>query len=190
MATKATADSLYPLILQCVPADGSAIGNQSLEAQVKAAARARKVPFASPVFDSARRQLIDRGILIRGKGRGGSVRLADGADASTLEDENAFGLDVQAIPESDGITSPRRTTAAGKTKARPPSPASDEAQIVSYRHSQKRKNNPEVGMVNAASDPDQPKTIWAYDPPCSRIAVRHPSRSNRNVDRRRVGKQE
>jgi adenine-specific DNA-methyltransferase len=26
------------------------------------------------------------------------------------------------------------------------------------------RNNPEVGLVNEASDPEQPKTPWAYDP--------------------------
>ena len=28
----------------------------------------------------------------------------------------------------------------------------------------KRKNNPEVGLVNEASDPQQPKKEWAYNP--------------------------
>ncbi|MFO1305363.1 MAG: site-specific DNA-methyltransferase [Burkholderiales bacterium] len=162
--TKATADGLYPVILQCVPSDGSAIGNQSLEAAVKIAARAAKIPFAASVFEGARQQLITRGILLRGKGRGGSVRLAEGVDTAALTDESAFALDVQAIPESDGESSARRAAPAGKAKGRSSAPPTDEAQIVSYRHSQKRKNNPEVGMVNAASDPDQPKTTWAYDP--------------------------
>lgn len=36
--------------------------------------------------------------------------------------------------------------------------------IVSYRHDAKRVNNPDVGMVNPETDPDQPKTSWAYDP--------------------------
>ena len=33
-----------------------------------------------------------------------------------------------------------------------------------YRHADKRKNNPEVGMVTPDSDPDAGKTRWAYDP--------------------------
>lgn len=36
--------------------------------------------------------------------------------------------------------------------------------IVSYRHDAKRVNNPDVGMVNPETDPDQPKTAWTYDP--------------------------
>jgi adenine-specific DNA-methyltransferase len=36
--------------------------------------------------------------------------------------------------------------------------------VLAYRHPDRRKNNPEVGLVNAESDPEQPKTRWAYDP--------------------------
>ena len=36
--------------------------------------------------------------------------------------------------------------------------------MLSYRHPDRRVNNPEVGLVNADSDPEQPKTRWAYDP--------------------------
>ncbi len=37
-------------------------------------------------------------------------------------------------------------------------------EVLSYRHSDRRKNNPEVGMVDPDSDPDQPKTTYFYDP--------------------------
>jgi adenine-specific DNA-methyltransferase len=36
--------------------------------------------------------------------------------------------------------------------------------VLAYRHADRRKNNPEVGLVNEASDPEQAKTPWAYDP--------------------------
>ena len=39
-----------------------------------------------------------------------------------------------------------------------------EAAILSYRHEHKRKNNPDVGVVTPETDPEQPKTTWAYDP--------------------------
>ena len=42
--------------------------------------------------------------------------------------------------------------------------AADEAQITSYRHPDRRKNNPEVGVVTPATDPAQPQTAWSYDP--------------------------
>lgn len=37
-------------------------------------------------------------------------------------------------------------------------------EILSYRHPDKRTNNPEVGMVTPATDPDGGKTKWVYDP--------------------------
>jgi len=63
-------------------------------------------------------------------------------------------------------------TAATEKKVRKPKAASPpgppvnggEAQIISYRHLDRRKNNPEVGVVNASTDPDTPKTVWNYDP--------------------------
>ncbi len=39
-----------------------------------------------------------------------------------------------------------------------------DAQVLSYRYPDLRKNNPEVGLVNEARDPEQPKTVYAYDP--------------------------
>jgi adenine-specific DNA-methyltransferase len=51
-----------------------------------------------------------------------------------------------------------------KAKAAPQAAAADEPQVLAYRHADRRKNNPEVGLVNEASDPEQAKTPWAYDP--------------------------
>lgn len=42
--------------------------------------------------------------------------------------------------------------------------AADTAEILSYRHPDRRKNNPEVGMVTPATDPDDGKTVWQHDP--------------------------
>lgn len=38
------------------------------------------------------------------------------------------------------------------------------SEIISYRHLDKRVNNPEVGMVTPFTDPDVGKTRWKYDP--------------------------
>ena len=37
-------------------------------------------------------------------------------------------------------------------------------QVISYRYSDKRKNNPHVGMVDTVSDGVEGQTTWAYDP--------------------------
>lgn len=66
------------------------------------------------------------------------------------------GFTETALPDKKG----RKPKAASDPR---PS-AADEAQIISYRHLDRRKNNPEVGVVNTSTDPDSPKTNWNYDP--------------------------
>ncbi|MCL2823242.1 MAG: site-specific DNA-methyltransferase [Polyangiaceae bacterium] len=63
---------------------------------------------------------------------------------------------------------PRHPAAIAVTKpvakvARQSQPA-EPIEILSYRHDDQRKNNPEVGLVNPETDPEQPKTAWSYDP--------------------------
>lgn len=43
-------------------------------------------------------------------------------------------------------------------------PAAADSEILSYRHPDRRKNNPEVGMVTPATDADDGKTAWRHDP--------------------------
>lgn len=50
---------------------------------------------------------------------------------------------------------PPKTTKPKKGEATP---------VVSYRHDDKRKNNPHVGMVDTATDNAESKSTWAYDP--------------------------
>jgi adenine-specific DNA-methyltransferase len=67
----------------------------------------------------------------------------------------------------DGFTeaaeTPKRSRKP-KTPAPPPSSSGDSTRIISYRHPDRRKNNPEVGVVTPATDPAQPQTVWSYDP--------------------------
>ena len=39
-----------------------------------------------------------------------------------------------------------------------------QTKVLSYRHADRRKNNPEVGMVSPDTDPDDLKTTYSYDP--------------------------
>ncbi|WP_316176136.1 site-specific DNA-methyltransferase [Bradyrhizobium sp. SZCCHNRI1073] len=71
--------------------------------------------------------------------------------------DDDFELEVQDEPA--GPTPKAKKPKSKKSKA-PNAPA----QIVSYRHPDKRVNNPEVGMVHPENDPDEPKTVWRYDP--------------------------
>ena len=152
------------LILQHVPQDGSSVGNKTLLQQINAA-EGSIVPDAD--FLRIRDELIAGGVLANGKGRGGSVfRVLPAENEAILpvndEDEadEAF-LAMQEIPEA----TPAKPPAASKPKAGGPrANKGDAKQVISYRHDDKRKNNPQVGMVDTTSDGVEEKKRWAYDP--------------------------
>ena len=78
-----------------------------------------------------------------------------------LDMDQAFSLENQPLPVSSP-TSGRRTSTAAKPTVR--ANPSDTTQVLAYRHDEKRKNNPHVGMVDVSSDDDESKKTWAYDP--------------------------
>lgn len=166
-------DALKALILELVPEDGSTIGNQSLLAAIQ-----KQMPDATEEgYWAARDALLEDGVLGKGRGRGGSVYLID-ANGGDDTDEDAAGADDEAgvddeddaeeDDEGDGFTlTATVATVTSRTRAkatRKRAKSADGAQVISYRHLDKRVNNPEVGMVHPENDPDKPKTTWAYDP--------------------------
>ena len=148
------AQSLAETLLALVPPDGSAIGNQSLLQKFIAAGTAEEHRAAEADFEWLKEELIASGVLLKGKGRGGSLRRA-------TAEAGGFDLAVQAAPAVDGEKGRKTTVTAARRRS---APAGDNAQIISYRHADKRKNNPEVGMVKPYTDPEEAKTRWAYDP--------------------------
>jgi adenine-specific DNA-methyltransferase len=151
-ATKRRA--LAGLLLGLVPPDGTPIGNQKLREQFLESAQTKGHKLSDADFESLHKSLIEDGTLARGKGRSGSVRRVKPADVS------AFSLTQKIAPE------PEEPKKAGKAKTgkRGNSAKDGEPQVLSYRHAAKRKNNPQVGLVNETTDPPAPKTIWKYDP--------------------------
>ncbi len=83
----------------------------------------------------------------------------------------------------------RKEPGAKKAPAKPSSSrGSADAQVLSYRHGDRRKNNPEVGMVDPDTDPAQPKTTVGLRPAHrSGAAVRRRPRAGREADRRCAG---
>ena len=134
--------SLTDLILSLTPEDGSSIGNGAMMALL----REHLPGLTDEEYAAARDELVDGGLLAKGRGRGGSIYRADVADLELTEPEMK-----QARPA---------TTTRKKTTRK----SDDPTQVVSYRHGETRVNNPEVGMVHAGTDPDGDKTTWAYDP--------------------------
>ena len=57
--------------------------------------------------------------------------------------------------------------------------------MISYRHPDRRVNNPEVGLVNTESDPEQPKTVWSYDPHLDPALQFDSARAQAEADARR-----
>jgi adenine-specific DNA-methyltransferase len=142
--------SLRDLILAHVPEDGSAIGNMALLALLR-----EVMPrLSNEEYSAAKDELVDEGVLGKGRGRGGSVFIAGVEDDEDGEDD----FELEAQEPGAAVTRKEAGTKKASPKAKGP------VQVVSYRHAETRANNPEVGMVHPDNDPDQPKTVWAYDP--------------------------
>jgi adenine-specific DNA-methyltransferase len=138
-------------LLDLVPADGRAIGNTALRQALEQTLGQSIDEYA---YNTLRDELVAQGKLAKGKGRGGSVRLVQPVG-------NDFKLAAHNLTDSElPLASPRRLAA----KPRSTSKSIDEGGVLSYRHADKRRNNPEVGMVDPDSDPDEGKTRYAYDP--------------------------
>ena len=151
---KPSMTDLRDLILTSLPEDGATVGNQALLARLRQA-----VPdLTDAAYAVTRDALVADGLVVKGRGRGGSVALvikADGED-EVEDDEDGFELTAPEAP------APRARPAAPAKKRR--AKTDGPAQVISYRHTDTRVNNPEVGMVHPENDPDQPRTAYAYDP--------------------------
>ena len=86
-----------------------------------------------------------------------------GADPKSQQETlpaDVFGLELQQpyaeIPKKEAATV-KRVVESGKNK-------NQSSEVLSYRHGDKRTNNPHVGMVDTHSDGVEGKTVWQYDP--------------------------
>ena len=76
-----------------------------------------------------------------------------------------FSLEPSEVKEANPADlQSGRASKPPATKPPPKGRVGGEPQVISYRHPDKRKNNPHVGLVNEDTDPGQPKTAWRYDP--------------------------
>lgn len=153
-------ESLPDLILAHVPEDGSTIGNGAMMALLR-----EQVPdLTDEDYFAARDELIDAGVLGRGRGRGGSIfRLVDDLEGGDddMDEDGADEDDAFALAHTEETAPRQRATGTARRAARKPD---GPVQVLSYRHGDTRVNNPEVGMVHAGTDPDGDRTVWAYDP--------------------------
>ena len=140
-------------LLALAPADGSPIGNIRLR-ELLSQKLGRKV--SEEAYAEARDTLVKRGVLAKGSGRGGSVLRVE---PSAKEDLTLTMPEVLEKPKATKSRAARGVKRGSSGKA-----TANTADVISYRHDQKRRNNPEVGMVDPDSDPDAAKSNWAYDP--------------------------
>lgn len=166
------------------------VPDQAVDVYMEARLTTAGAALAEEDYWQVQAALVAQGRLIKGQGRGGSVRRA--AVASSPE----ISGDGQAGEEDEGLIlqapiAPVAVSGAGavpKSRAAPRArPAAGKAtQIIAYRHPDQRKNNPEVGMVTPATDPEASKTRWA--PPRPGPAIRTAARPAGGADRRRPRK--
>ncbi|KQX97766.1 DNA methylase [Rhodanobacter sp. Root480] len=156
-----TVATLRQLLLAALPQDGTPIGNIRLRSQLSATLDEE---VSEELYSSTRDGLVEEGIVAKGQGRGGSVRLLEATENAVLT------LESQEIPEDAQRPKPKQTglplakrQVGQPTKAKTRGAESEE-KVVAYQHKDHRTNNPEVGLVTPDDDPDQPKTTWAYDP--------------------------
>ncbi len=175
---------MVSLLLDLLPPDGTRVANGRLFERLHVAAHAAGLRCGEQDFATAREALVAAGQAVKGPGRGGSTArvvgaiagpatgVAEGApparaDGPAVEEQRPeFSLQAQSAPAERPFAAPSPTRMAAPKPGAPrrSDPAPGAPQVLSYRHPDRRINNPEVGLVNEASDPAQPKTTWAYDP--------------------------
>jgi len=156
-----TVEAIRAAILDLLPPDGAAIGNIKLRQQVSDALRQE---VSEAAYLAARDDLLDSGTLAKGQGRGGSVRRLDVDESSA-----PLSLEAQVVPDHAKVPRPKQAglTLPKRKPGEPTKPARKNpagAKVIAYQHEQKRRNNPDVGVVTPETDPEQPKTTWSYDP--------------------------
>ena len=149
------AQYLKATFLSLLPADGATKGNGALRRELEDKLSKEGLSITEDQYWQAHAELVASGAVMTGKGRGGSVRLADA-------EPDSFGLASQVVEVEEPPTAKAQAKPVKGTSARVK--AGEENQVLSYRHLDKRKNNPEVGMVTPATDPDVGKNKWAFDP--------------------------
>lgn len=151
------AQRIKAAFLSLLPADGATKGNGALRRELDEQLVHDGIFVTEEQYWQVHSELVEAGVVATGKGRGGSVRLIDAKPES-------FDLATQVVGEEQpSEASKNKTTVAAKPVSARAKPG-EETQVLSYRHQDKRKNNPEVGMVTPATDPDAGKTRWSYDP--------------------------
>lgn len=168
-------DRLESLLLGLLAVDGSKAPSGQLRPRRLQAAADAGVPSTDAAFDVVRAGLVADGEVTKGPGRGGST----GRAATAAPSADDFSLQSAEPPASDAAdaadAAPRQAGKADATRKTVRNTRVDEpAQAISDRHADRRKNNPQAGLVSKASNPHphhgpahrhQPAAVRAGDRP-------------------------
>ncbi|MCG7201489.1 site-specific DNA-methyltransferase [Marinobacter pelagius] len=153
-------EQIKSLLLSLLPKDGSTVGNMSLKDKIR---KDHQFAISDEDFDAARNQLLDEGVIWKGRGRGGATYLSQPA-AGEQAMPDGFELQAQQAPSQEDLVYSSQKPASPKASRQPAKKKGEHSQVLSYRYDEKRKNNPHVGMVDTHSDGEEQKTTWQYDP--------------------------
>jgi len=138
-------------LLSSVPADGTTIGNQTLR---------ERLGWTEADYATARDALVARGMLEKGKGRGGSVRRTMIARAGSPAVELFPAAEVESFPP-DHLFGQRGGAAPAPAAKKA---AGDGPHVTEHRHAEAtRKNLPAAGDALGHVD-EAGKITYAYDP--------------------------
>lgn len=151
--------SLRDQILSAIPTDGTPMGNLALLTLLRQL-RQSNPDLTEADYHSAKDGLVAEGLVGKGRGRGGSVFRLEAVDQDGEGEDEEGDDDFSLMAQEPGVPATRKVTGAKRVQRKADGPV----QVLSYRHAETRVNNPEVGMVHPDNDPDQPKTVWKYDP--------------------------
>jgi adenine-specific DNA-methyltransferase len=159
---------LEKTLLELVPSDGTAVGNTALRRALEEKLQAEGIQVGEDDYWRVQAKLVESGVLRKGQGRGGSVRRSSAKVLSSQPTDLAGGETGFEL-QSQEVTVTASSKAEVRRSSSHTSPttrqgADEPPQIIAYRHPDKRVNNPEVGMVTPATDPDAGKSKWSYDP--------------------------
>jgi adenine-specific DNA-methyltransferase len=148
------------LLLSRVPLDGSAIGNMKLR---------ELLGWDDDRYFASRESLVASGILITGRGRGGSVMRNGTSTAAPL----AGAPDEMFPPEALASPAPLKPVRAAAPREKAPSSA---GAVTTYQYpSASRKNLPPAGLAARSTLQETEKIRLSYDPHLSPVLVFDPT---------------
>jgi len=109
-ATEASDEDLGDLLLEVLPPDGSTMGNASAR---EALSRAAERPISEEEYEAVRDKALALGLIRKGRGRGGSIALAEGIEGGSRY-ETPAGPPTRRSTGGNGVSAPEPSFQIGQ----------------------------------------------------------------------------